>query len=88
MFRPAESALIEIRVRIGLEICSNFVQERQQCIETFGFRKSVRVAPRRQIGFSQNFPRVFEIRRNGLRREAGVRANLFEKIFFLFKIFA
>ena len=30
MFRPAESALIEIRVRIGLKISSDFVQERQQ----------------------------------------------------------
>jgi len=45
------------------------------------------VARRRDWGFSQNSPRVFEIQKKRAGREAGVRANLFKKISFGFEIF-
>ena len=45
------------------------------------------VAKRRDRGFRENSPRVFEIQKKRAGREAGVRANLFKKISFGFEIF-
>ena len=51
------------------------------------FAKMRSVAKRRHGGFRQNSPRVFEIQKKRAGREAGVRANLFQKISFGFEIF-
>ena len=51
------------------------------------FAKIRSVAKRRDGGFRQNSPRVFEIQKERAGREAGVRANLFKKISFGFEIF-
>ena len=51
------------------------------------FAKIRSVAQRRDRGFRQNSPRVFEIQKKRAGREAGVRANLFKKISFGFEIF-
>ena len=51
------------------------------------FAKMRSVAKRRDRGFRQNSPRVFEIQKERAGREAGVRANLFKKISFGFEIF-
>ncbi len=51
------------------------------------FAKIRSVAKRRDGGFRQNSPRVFEIQKKRAGREAGVQANLFKKISFGFEIF-
>ena len=51
------------------------------------FAKMRSVAKRRDGGFRQNSPRVFEIQKKRAGRETGVRANLFKKISFSFEIF-
>jgi len=60
MFCPAESALIEFRIGIGLEISSDFVQEGQQCSEAVittgrrGFsRGKMRSGPGRLLYFKE-----------------------------------
>ncbi|PIY57335.1 MAG: hypothetical protein COY99_03700 [Candidatus Yonathbacteria bacterium CG_4_10_14_0_8_um_filter_47_645] len=45
------------------------------------------VAKRRDGGFRENSPRVFEMEKKRAGREAGVRANLFKKISSGFEIF-
>ena len=51
------------------------------------FAKMRSVAKRRDGGFRENCPRVFEIQKKRAGREAGVLANLFKKISFGFEIF-
>ncbi len=63
------------------------IQVRQPCLQMSIFAKIRSVAKRRDGGFRQNSPRVFEIQKERAGREAGVRANLFKKISFSFEIF-
>ena len=65
----------------------DFVQETQPKFKIRIFAKIRSVAKRRDWSFRQNTPRVFEIQKEQAGREAGVRANLFEKISFGFEIF-
>ena len=74
-------------VRIRLVKSSDFVQETQPKNRIAVFAKMRSVAKRRDWGFRENPPRVFEIQKKRAGREAGVRANLFEKISFGFEIF-
>ena len=74
-------------IRIVLKKSSDFVQETQPKFKIRFFVKIRSVAKRRDGGFRQNSPRVFEIQKERAGREAGVRANLFKKISFGFEIF-
>ncbi len=74
-------------IGILLEKSSDFVQETQPKNRIAVFAKIRSVAKRRDGGFRQNSPRVFEIQKERAGREAGVRANLFKKISFSFEIF-
>ena len=71
MFRPAESFFLNFQVRILLEIGSDFIQIRQPKSKVSVFGKNARVASRQCGGLSEEKPRVFEIQKEGLGREAG-----------------
>ena len=58
--------------RISLEKSSDFVQETQPSFRIRFFAKMRSVAKRRDRGFRQNSPRVFEIQKEQAGREAGV----------------
>ena len=58
--------------RIVLVKSSDFVQETQPSFRIRFFAKIRSVAKRRDWGFRQNPPRVFEIQKKRARREAGV----------------
>ena len=63
------------------------IQVPQQKNRITVFAKMRSVAKRRDRGFRENCPRVFEIQKKRAGREAGVLANLFKKISFGFEIF-
>ena len=79
------------RLKVGQETLDLFIlvrfQVRQPKNRIAVFAKIRSVKQRRDLSFSQNSPRVFEIQRERAGREAGVRANLFKKISFGFEIF-
>src|SRR3990170_493369 len=85
--KGADEARRLILARIVLGKSSDLVQETQPSFGIRFFAKMRSVAKRRDRGFRQNPPRVFEIQKKRAGREAGVRANLFEKISFGFEIF-
>src|SRR3989338_9583431 len=85
--KGADEARRLVVSRIVLEKSSDFFQETQPSFRIRFFAKIRSVAKRRDRGFRQNSPRVFEIQKKRAGREAGVRANLFKKISFGLEIF-
>ena len=68
----ADEARRLVLTRIVLEKSSDFVQETQPSFRIRFFAKMRSVAKRRNGGFRQNSPRVFEIQKKRAGREAGV----------------
>ena len=68
----ADEARRLVLARIVLEKSSDFVQETQPKNRIAVFAKMRSVALRRDWGFRQNSPRVFEIQKKRAGREAGV----------------
>jgi len=68
----ADEARRLVITRIGLEKSSDFVQETQPQSRIRFFAKIRSVAKRRDGGFRENQPRVFEIQKKRAGREAGV----------------
>ena len=68
----ADEACRLVVSRIVLEKSSDFVQETQPQSRITVFAKIRSVAKRRDGGFRQNSPRVFEIQKKRAGREAGV----------------
>ena len=68
----ADEARRLVLARIVLEKSSDFVQETQPQSRIRFFAKMRSVAKRRDGGFRQNPPRVFEIQKKRAGREAGV----------------
>ena len=68
----ADEARRLVLARIVLEKSSDFVQETQPKNRIAVFAKMRSVAKRRDGGFRQNSPRVFEIQKKRAGREAGV----------------
>ena len=70
--KGADEARRLVLVRISLVKSSDFVQETQPKNRIAVFAKIRSVAKRRDGGFRQNSPRVFEIQKERAGREAGV----------------
>jgi hypothetical protein len=70
--KGADEARRLVLVQISLVKSSDFVQETQQSFGIRFFAKIRSVAKRRDGGFRQNSPRVFEIQKKRAGREAGV----------------
>ena len=68
----ADEARRLVLTRIVLEKSSDFVQETQPSFRIRFFAKMRSVAKRRDGGFRENCPRVFEIQKKRAGREAGV----------------
>ena len=69
---PCRVLFLEFWIRILLEKSSDFVQETQPRNRIAVFAKIRSVAKRRDGGFRENSPRVFEIQKKRAGREAGV----------------
>ena len=70
--KGADEARRLVVSRIVLEKSSDFVQETQPSFRIRFFAKMRSVAKRRDGGFRENSPRVFEIQKKRAGREAGV----------------
>src|SRR3990167_8510459 len=70
--KGADEARRLVLARIILEKSSDFVQETQPKNRIAVFAKMRSVAKRRDWGFRENPPRVFEIQKKRAEREAGV----------------
>ena len=70
--KGADEARRLVLVQISLVKSSDFVQETQPKNRIAVFAKMRSVAKRRDGGFRQNSPRVFEIQKKRAGREAGV----------------
>ena len=72
-FKPLRAPRVRlVSSRIVLEKSSDFVQETQPSFGIRFFAKIRSVAKRRDWGFRENQPRVFEIQKERAGREAGV----------------